>query len=292
MSTTILKCGNANGTYLKVTNEQSTADSNQDKIFVSYDSQIELTEVFPLDNKNHYKVTLKEPENNEVNYFLYSLHWVVVSTDDVDIKANDPKLIVNIPLQQASKYSFFVQKQVDSLTKYSKTGSINLDTSCVYFSQRDNYTMANRTCNSSSSAMYLNWLQRASGQSNVLTNDDEYLRTVLQQGDTIYHENQTWALKQYGFNTVWDENGRYSKLKELVLAGFVVPINILHRGTKDNPRGGHIVCVIGYRQSDDWVLADPYGTFESGYTNPKGMCSFFSGSDMKARWQEGMRYLV
>lgn len=292
MSTTILRCGNASGTYLKVTNEQSTASSNDDKVYVPYDMQIELTEVFPLDNKNHYKVILKESENNKTEYYLYSLHWVVVSTDDVDIKSNDPKPIVNIPLQQISKYSPFVQKQVESLTKYSKTGNVNLDTSCVYFSQRDNYTMSHRTCNSSANAMYLNWLQRASGQANVLTNDDSYLKVVLQRGDTIYHENQTYALKQYGFNTVWNTVGDYSKLKEAVLAGFVVPINILHRGTINNPRGGHIVCVIGYRQSDDWILADPYGSFESGYSDTKGMYSFFSGNDMRARWQKGARYLT
>lgn len=102
MSTTILKCGNASGTYLKVTNEQSTAPSNEDKLFVPYDTQIELTEVYPLDNKNHYKVTLKEPENNSIDYFLYSLHWVVVSTDDVDIKANDPKSVVKQTVKPAS----------------------------------------------------------------------------------------------------------------------------------------------------------------------------------------------
>lgn len=276
---TLIKCINLGGSYLKIDpNFQAVALENNDKIFVSVNGTFELTAIEPVVN-NHRKITLMQPvatNQTRLDYYIYVNHW--------DITTNKPAPVV-------SKNSAFIQKQIDTLTKYSKTGTIDLNTSCVYFSQRDNYTMPQRTCNSSANAMYLNWLQRASGQPNILTNDDEYLRKVLQCGDTIFHENQTQAIKQYGFSTVWSTDGDYSKLKELVLAGFVVPINILHRGSRANPRGGHIVCVIGYKNGV-WSLADSYGTFESGYTNPNGMYSSFQDADLKIRWQGGYRYLA
>jgi hypothetical protein len=296
MSKTIIKCLNANGTYLKITNEQSTHDSNEFKIFVPVDTELELTDISALDKKNHYAVTLLEPENERTAYVIYSYHWFVVSTDDPDIKSNDPPATIKQTVKPStvvvSKYIPFVQKQINSLSKYSPTGKVNLNTSCVYFSQRDNDVMPHRTCNSSSNAMYLNWLQRASGQSKVLTDDDVFVQSVLKRGDTIYHGVITEALKAYGFNTVWDTTEDYSKLKETVLAGFVVPVNILHRGTKSNPRGGHIICLVGYRQSGDWITMDPYGTLDSGYTNPNGKHAFLSRADFQSRWQGGARYLM
>lgn len=296
MSKTIIKCLNANGTYLKITNEQSTHNSNEFKIFVPVDTTLELTDISALDNKNHYAVTLSEPENERTAYVIYSYHWFVVSTDDPDIKSNDPPATIKQSVKAVepvvNKYTPFVQKQINSLTKYNANGKINLDTSCIYFSQRDNYVMPHRTCNSSSNAMYLNWLQRASGQAKVLTDDDVFVQSVLKRGDTIYHGVITEALKAYGFNTVWDTTEDYSKLKETVLAGFVVPVNILHRGTKSNPRGGHVICLVGYRQSGDWITMDPYGTLDSGYTNFNGKHAFLSRADFQARWQGGARYLA
>lgn len=298
MSNIIIKIANPNGTYLKVTNLQSTDISNEDKIYVAVDTEIELTDITKADEKNHYRVSLLEPELGKYTYYLYSPHVVITKSDDPDYVVNTPKsVIVANSLNQAkvnfinSQYSPFVQKQINSLVRYSPTGNIDLDTSCIYFSQRDNDVMPNRTCNSSSNAMYLNWLQRACGQSKVLTDDDVFVKSVLKRGDTIYHGVITQTLKAYGFNTIWDDDGDINKLKQLVLAGFVVPVNILHRGTRTNPRGGHIICLVGYRQSGDWICMDPYGTLDSGYTNRNGKNAFISRADFQSRWQGGYRYL-
>ena len=231
--TTVIKTTSAAGTYLKVTPDYpAVAPENAGSQFVLVNTELTLTDIAPVEKK-HRKITLTKCGTNESKtWYIYDPHWAVVISNDPDHIANIPKPITGTPITPATSsvvYTPFVQKQVTSLSKYSTNGKINLDTSCKYFSQRDNYTMQHRTCNSSANAMYLNWLQRASGQANILNNDDEYLKLVLSKGDTIYHENQTWALRQYGFKTVWDTDGEYSKLKELVLAGFVVPINIHER---------------------------------------------------------------
>lgn len=188
--------------------------------------------------------------------------------------------------------------QLARLKTYCKDGAEpKLDTRTNYYSQRDNYTMSGRTCNSSSSAMYLDWLRRCTGQP-ALRGDDEYLHHVLEIGDTIYHEVQTQAIAKYGFKTRWldcDEPKEkdFQRVNDLVDAGFPVPINILHRGQVDSPRGGHIVVVCARRKSEGtYILQDPYGTFSSGYTNENGKYSLFSPKDFRARWQGGMRLLA
>jgi hypothetical protein len=189
--------------------------------------------------------------------------------------------------------SAFVDDQVSKLTKYCKPGVLpNLNTSTKYFSQRDNYTMPGRTCNSSSNAMYLDWLRRSTGQEG-LNDDDGYLRTLLSIGDTIYHENQTAALKRYGFDTTWCTDRDIKKINDLLDAGFPVVVNILHRGTIDSPRGGHVIMLCGRRKSEGtYISQDPYGTLGSGYTDTNGKFAPISKRSFDIRWQGGYRILA
>jgi hypothetical protein len=191
-----------------------------------------------------------------------------------------------------------VLDQLARLKTYCKDGATpRLDIGTTYYSQRDNYTMGGRTCNSSSSAMYLDWLRRSTGQA-ALGGDNDYLKQVLAIGDTIYHENQTAVIAKYGFKTRWldvdaPSEKDFQRVNDLVDAGFPVPVNILHRGSIDSPRGGHIVVICARRKSEGtYILQDPYGTFSSGYTNENGRYSLFSPKDMRARWQGGMRVLA
>jgi hypothetical protein len=191
----------------------------------------------------------------------------------------------------------YVQYQIDKLNGYSKGKVANLKTPTTYYSQRDNYTMPSRTCNSSSNAMYLDWLRRATGGS-PLGGDDGYLAKVLSIGDTIYHENQTEAIKSYGFSTKWNESqGKQQSLDRgtigsLVLAGIPVPVNILHRGSVSAPRGGHIIMLCGWLpDSDEWLAQDPYGTLRSDYQDSNGRLSRISKREFATRWQGGWRTL-
>jgi hypothetical protein len=188
-----------------------------------------------------------------------------------------------------------LQHQIDRLNDYSLNGIADLNTRTTYFSQRDNYTMPNRTCNSSSNAMYLDWLLAATGRKR-LGGDDGYLRKVLSIGDTIYHENQTAALKCFGFATAWNECDNElcdrDLLRSIVCSGIPVVVNILHRGRAEAPRGGHIIMLCGWlSDSKEWLAQDPYGTLTSDYQDENGRLSRISGAQFNARWQGGFRSL-
>lgn len=103
-----------------------------------------------------------------------------------------------------------INRQYERLRKYDRE---NLSpealiekvhaTKCNYFSQRDNYKQPHRTCNSSSNAMYLDWLLRVCQINDGLGGDDGYLKKVFSLGDTIYHGVQTQVIKDYGISTKW-----------------------------------------------------------------------------------------
>jgi hypothetical protein len=209
-----------------------------------------------------------------------------------------------IPLQQspapkpiagtiATTGNAFVDDQIAKLTKYCNAGTVpNLSTGTKYFSQRDNYKDSWRTCNSSSNAMYLDWLRRATGEPG-LSDDEEFVRTVFNFGDTIYHENQTSALKKYGFSTAWRTDRDIAKVNALLDAGFPVVVNILHRGSVGDPTGGHVIMLSGRRKSEGtYISQDPYGTLGSGYTDPNGKHAPISPRSFNARWQGGYRVLA
>jgi Peptidase_C39 like family len=196
----------------------------------------------------------------------------------------------------------FVESQMDLLRAYCKDGAVlNLNTPTTYYSQRDNYTMPGRTCNSSANAMYLDWLRRATGRG-LLGGDDGYLRTVLKYGDSPDHDAQTRALKDYGFSTkfIWGDNisDRRQFVRGLLKSGIPVVVNILHRGRETAPTGGHIILLCGYKDcnttdwGDDYFLAqDPYGTLQSNYQDGNGRLSVISNRSFVSRWQGGYRVL-
>jgi hypothetical protein len=193
----------------------------------------------------------------------------------------------------------FIDSQIDKLMGYCPGKYPRLNMGVPFYSQRDNYTMPGRTCNSSSNAMLLTWLRLATYRE-PLSSDDVYLRKVLTLGDTIDHNVQTAALKHFGWSTKWMEC--YDKKEQpkhveyidaLLAAGFPVVVNIFHRGSDNSPDGGHVICLIGKRRdSNNYIAHDPYGTLASGYTNTNGAYSKITHTQFAARWQGGYRVLA
>ncbi len=198
------------------------------------------------------------------------------------------EVVKESPLEHANPA---VQRQIDRLTQYLPSGkTLNLETKTRYFSQRDNYRDAHRTCNSSSNAMYLDWLLRIIGKPG-LDSDDGYLKKVFSIGDSPDHSVQTKAIKQYGFNTKWMTDRDTPFVEDLVEAGFPVVVNILHKGPITNPSGGHIIMLID-QKAEDWIAHDPWGTLTSQYKEHKGEYSRISKQEFNARWQGGYRILA
>ena len=151
-----------------------------------------------------------------------------------------------------------------------------------YYSQRDNYRGAARTCFSSSCAMLCKFLKPTS-----IKGDDDYIREVFKRGDTTDAVVQVQTLKHFGVNSRFASNMTFSTLDALLAQGIPVPIGILHKGPSTAPSGGgHWVCVIGKEGSDYWCH-DPWGTLTDStgvYNSTNGARIKYSRQMLTARW--------
>jgi uncharacterized protein YvpB len=149
-----------------------------------------------------------------------------------------------------------------------------------FYPQTDNYTMPDRTCNSSSCAMAAKYLGAN------ISGDDEYLQIVLTHGDTTDHSAQTEALADYGIESAWYTDLGFDDLDESLAANLPVVIAILHRGSEEAPTGGHIVVVIGRTDDGNYIVNDPYGDCNDGYTSDvyNGKGAIYSRPLLNARW--------
>jgi len=135
-----------------------------------------------------------------------------------------------------------------------------------FFPQTDNYRDAQRTCNSSSCAMCLEYFKP--GTLLGAKGDDAYIRKVFAVGDTTDHEVQTKVLASYGVKSHFSYNLSFADIDKSLSAGKPVVIGILHRGSLSAPTGGHMVVVRGKTAKGDYYINDPYGSLNDGYTGP------------------------
>ena len=153
-----------------------------------------------------------------------------------------------------------------------------------FFPQTDNYRDAQRTCNSSSCAMCLEYFKP--GTLNGPKGDDAYVQKVFSIGDTTDHMVQTRVLASYGIKSSFSYSLTFADLDRELASGRPVIIGILHRGTLSNPTGGHMVVVIGKTSSGDYVVNDPYGSLNDNYTGPvtNGRGAVYKKSVLEKRW--------
>ena len=167
-------------------------------------------------------------------------------------------------------------------TQLEKPKSSTLDV--PFYPQTDNYRDANRTCNSSACAMCLEYFKP--GTLVGSKGDDAYIRKVFSIGDTTDHTVQTKALESYGIKSSFHYSLTFADLDRELADGRPVVIGILHRGTLSNPTGGHMLVVIGKTPSGDYVVNDPYGSLNDGYTGSvtNGRGAIYKKSDLARRW--------
>jgi hypothetical protein len=172
--------------------------------------------------------------------------------------------------------------------KVYRTGAQQSSTSNIlpvpWFPQTDNFRDPQRTCNSSSCAMCLEYFKP--GTLKGPKGDDEYIRKVFAVGDTTDHAVQTRVLQSYGVRSEFRYNLSFEDLDRELSARRPVCIGILHRGTLSAPTGGHILVVIGRTPSGDYVVNDPYGSLNDRYTGPvtNGKGAVYKRSDLIRRW--------
>jgi hypothetical protein len=153
-----------------------------------------------------------------------------------------------------------------------------------FFPQTDNYRDANRTCNSSACAMVLEYFKP--GTLKGAKGDDAYVQKVFAIGDSTDHVVQTRVLASYGIKSHFSYGLSFADLDRELAAGRPVVIGILHRGPLSNPIGGHMVVVIGKTPTGDYVVNDPYGSLNDGYTGAvtNGRGAVYKRSDLARRW--------
>jgi hypothetical protein len=153
-----------------------------------------------------------------------------------------------------------------------------------YFPQTDNYRDANRTCNSSACAMVLEYFKP--GTLKGAKGDDAYVQKVFAIGDSTDHVVQTRVLASYGIKSHFSYGLSFADLDRELAAGRPVVIGILHRGSLSAPTGGHMVVVIGKTPAGDYVVNDPYGSLNDGYTGAvtNGKGAVYKRSDLARRW--------
>jgi hypothetical protein len=156
-----------------------------------------------------------------------------------------------------------------------------------WFPQTDNYRDANRTCNSSACAMVLEYFKP--GTLKGAKGDDAYVQKVFAIGDSTDHMVQTRVLASYGIKSSFSYSLTFADLDRELAAGRPVVAGILHRGPLSNPTGGHMIVIKGKTPSGDYVVNDPYGSLNDGYTGAvsNGKGAIYKRSELARRWCPG-----
>jgi hypothetical protein len=151
-----------------------------------------------------------------------------------------------------------------------------------YWKQTDNYRDANRTCFSSSMAMIIEYLLP-----DELPNDDTYVKTVFNIGDTTDASVQVKALGYHNIVGTYRQNMDFDDLDSELAQGYPVGVAILHRGTLASPTGGHwIVCTGRSEDGSRYQFNDPYGSLMDAYQGEveNGKSVWYSRDILRARW--------
>ena len=156
-----------------------------------------------------------------------------------------------------------------------------------WYPQTDNYTQPDRTCNSSSCAMCLEYYLPNSLPVGP-KGDDAYLKKVLATGDTTDHNIQTRVLKSYGLDSAWMTNLNFKLLDEHLEKVGPVVAGILHRGPHNSPlrNSGHMIVIHTKLANGNYVCHDPYGDLYGGYTtsSEKGKNVIYERWVLEKRW--------
>jgi uncharacterized protein YvpB len=212
------------------------------------------------------------------NFFLHydpknPKHVAAVEQLEKDLEQKQPDLV-----QDESNWVRIFREKAPVPTQ---TGVLRVP----YYPQTDNYRDADRTCNSSSCAMVLEYLKP--GTLKGAKGDDAYVQKVFAIGDSTDHTVQTKVLESYGVKSYFSYNLSFSDIDKSLSAGKPVVIGILHRGSLSAPTGGHMVVVIG-KKGQDYVVNDPYGSLNDGYTGAviNGKGAVYTKEVLKYRWLE------
>ena len=236
-------------TWLKKRMADSSTLLPEEKVFVPKSSAWEWNELTMFAGSFHQRVLLAADQKH---WYIWGKHF---------------KIINDVP---------------DGAATVNKGAGVDL--AVKYYSQRDNYRDSDRTCYSSSCAMLLNYLKPG-----VISNDDEYIKTVFSVGDTTEAWVQLQALASYGIEAKFRQDLAWSDVENLLHDNVPVPIGILHRGMLDSPSGGgHWILAKGITpDGKDIICPDPFGSLDLDtgvYNSADGSNQLYNKEKLGRRW--------
>lgn len=248
-------------TWLKRQPIDSGKLAAEQKLFVPKGAAWQWTEIRMYAGEVHQRVFLEQQPDKE--WWFYPDHWKIINDASTHESASVP------------------------------AKDIKLDV--PYYSQRDNYRDASRTCFSSSCAMLLSGLDK-----NAIRNDDDYIREVFKLGDTTDASVQVEALAHFGIEAKFLTSGTWSSIEDQLKKGISVPIGILHHGSVESPSGGgHWICVVGVSADrSKFLVHDPWGELDlvsGSYVSQDGKYKLYSKKNLGPRWMvegDGSGWLI
>jgi GH24 family phage-related lysozyme (muramidase) len=165
----------------------------------------------------------------------------------------DGKELPGLTRRRAAEVALFVGQELQQSTGYGNPLQV------PWFAQMDSAdrSQAARMCFSSSCAMLLQYLRP--GTLKGANGDDQYLKRVLQYGDTVDPTAQIRALSSFGVRAKFTKVAGFATLEQQINRGVPVPCGFLHRGPVTAPTGGgHWLIVVGYDR-DRLIVHDPFG---------------------------------
>lgn len=166
-------------------------------------------------------------------------------------------------ISQATLNKFIIiwrSKIIDSFPKQAK-----------FFSQRDNKINPLVSCNSSSHAIFVDYVLRNILHKKGLVTDDEYVQRVYSGKYGTYKNNNSlsWDVqlrvcRSFGVQCYYSNKGKRALIKE-IQKGLICPANFRHKGNMYKSYGGHVSVVVDYNKEKGFLIYDPYGTRMPSY---------------------------
>ena len=127
-----------------------------------------------------------------------------------------------------------------------------------YYYQLDSETPQGfRMCFSSTNGMLVEYLKP--GTLGSVNGDDDYLDRVEQFGDTTDSNAQVQALRSFGVDCEFIQDGTWEIVEDQIAKGYPVPVGWLQNGPVTAPTGGgHWSLIVGL-EGDDLIVHDPFG---------------------------------
>jgi uncharacterized protein YvpB len=227
-------------TVLKAKPLDSEQLADSEKANLATGTVLEIT--FFAAERSHLRVTLVEPIQNSLTWYIFEKHAQVLENNALVHP-------LAIPVQTKLKVS--------------------------YKSQMDNFNNPTGSCNVTCLAMCLSYLGISGKDSSIQLEDELYEYTLSAGLSRHLPQDLAKVVVAYGAKDNFDEFATIDRVKQWIAKGNLVVIHGYFTSF------GHIVTLIGYDENG-FIVHDPYGEwFESGYdcNDPAGNNQ--KGKDLK-----------